>query len=62
MAFDLVSLRPLLVVVRGWVDHCFGSWVLVGLFCLFRVTIVDMARLSVHMHDMYEHCQLHVNI
>ena len=32
------TVAPLLVIVYWWVDRGFGSWVLLGLFCLLRVT------------------------
>ena len=38
-ACDTALLSTLrLVVVHCWGDLCFGSWVLLGLFCLLRVT------------------------
>ena len=33
-----VRFALLLAVVLYWVDPCFGSWVLLGLFCLLRVS------------------------
>ena len=33
-----VRYARLLAVVLGWVDHCIGSLVLLGVFCLLRVT------------------------
>jgi len=35
--FGCVGFAPLLAIVLCWVDGCFGSWVLLGLFCLLRV-------------------------
>ena len=36
--FRFVRFALLLVVVLCWVARCFGSWVLLGLFCLLHVT------------------------
>ena len=37
--FDFIMFALLLVaVVLCWVDRSFGSWVLLGVFCLFLVT------------------------
>ena len=36
--FDFVRFAFLLAVILCGVDRCFGSWVLLGLFCLLRVT------------------------
>ena len=37
--FDFVSFALHLAVVLCWVDRCFGSWVLLALFLLLRVTL-----------------------
>ena len=36
--FGFVRLALLLAIVLFWVPRCFGSWVLLGLFCLLRAT------------------------
>ena len=36
--FGFVGFALLVAFILCWVGRCFGSWVLLGLFCLFRVT------------------------
>ena len=36
--FGFVRIALLLAVILCWVDRCFDSWVLLGFFCLLRVT------------------------
>ena len=45
MEFGLVSFAMLLVVVLCWVDPCFGSRVLLGLFGLLPLSIYEKKRL-----------------
>ena len=42
--FGFVRFALLLAVVLCWVARCFGSWVLLGLFCLLRVTRDHLLR------------------
>ena len=39
---DGVSLGLRLAVVLCWVDRCFGSWVLLGVFYLLHVTCINV--------------------
>ena len=38
MAFGFVGFALRLAVILRWVERCFGSWGVLGLFCLLRVT------------------------
>ena len=41
----IVMSALLFAVVFCWVDHCVGSWVLLGLFCLLRVSQLSVSCL-----------------
>ena len=53
--YGFVRLALLLVVILCWVDRCFDSWVLLRLFCLYRVTDSPHAILSVNLADWTYH-------
>ena len=49
--FGFVRFALLLAVVLCWVARCFGSWVLLGLFCLLRVTQIRQHRAGIATID-----------
>ena len=47
-----MSSSLLLAVVFCWVDHCIGSWLLLGLFCLVRVACYSLSVVYVCVENI----------